>query len=90
MQGLENKTIKEIARECHSVDDILDLLKNLFRDTLQQVFEAELEEHLGYLKHDPAGSSIRNNISNNRLIRTRFGICFLLILTMFPVGLVIK
>jgi putative transposase len=39
-----------------------DKLKDLFKETLQQIFEAEMEEHLGYAKHDPAG----NNSGNSR------------------------
>ncbi|PHJ37270.1 hypothetical protein P378_17235 [Desulforamulus profundi] len=47
MQDLQDKTIKELAKDCRTVDDVHEMLKNLFKDTLQQIFEAEIEEHLG-------------------------------------------
>lgn len=28
------------------------MLKNLFCDTIQQLFEAEMDDHLGYAKHN--------------------------------------
>lgn len=45
MQTMQDKTIKELAKECHTVEDIQKMLKVLFKDTLQQIFEAEIEEH---------------------------------------------
>ncbi len=51
MQNTMDKTIKELARECKTVEDVHTMLKNLFKDTLQQIFEAEMDEHLGYKKH---------------------------------------
>lgn len=75
MQDLNNKTIKDLARECQSVDDILTMMKRLFQETLQLVFEAEIEEYLGYSKHSPEG----NNSGNSRngyypkKIKTKFG-----------------
>ncbi|OPX83622.1 MAG: hypothetical protein A4E53_04570 [Pelotomaculum sp. PtaB.Bin104] len=44
MQDVQEKTIKELAKDCHTVDDVQEILKNLFKDTLQQIFEAEIEE----------------------------------------------
>lgn len=51
MQNMQEKTIKDLARECHTVEDIQEMLKKLFKDTLQQIFETEMDEHLGYKKH---------------------------------------
>jgi len=45
------------------MDDIHEKLKELFKEALQQILEAEMEEHLGYPKHDPAG----NNSGNSRV-----------------------
>lgn len=50
MQQAENKTIKELARECETVDDVHNMLKDLFKDTLQQIFEAEMDEPSGVQK----------------------------------------
>lgn len=35
MQDAKDKTIKELARDCRTVDDVHILLRDLFRDTLQ-------------------------------------------------------
>jgi len=51
MENMQDKTIKELARSCQTVEDVQNLLKSLFKDTLQTIFEAELETHLGYEKH---------------------------------------
>lgn len=75
MQTMQEKTIKELAKECHTVEDIQKMLKDLFKDTLQQIFEAEIEEHLGYKKHSIEGNNTGNsrNGYNKKTIQTRFG-----------------
>lgn len=55
MQDLQDKTIKELVKECETVEDVHNMLMNLFKDTLQQIFEAEMDEHLGYQKHSLDG-----------------------------------
>jgi len=76
MQNLKDKTIKELARECSTVDEVHELLKNLFKDMLQEIFEAEMEAHLGYKKHSVEGNNSgnsRNGYSKPKTIQTRFG-----------------
>ena len=66
---------KELAKDCRSTDDIQQKLKELFKETLQQIFEAEMDEHLGYEKHDPAGNNSGNsrNGYSKKTVKTRFG-----------------
>jgi putative transposase len=66
---------KELAKDCRSMDDIHEKLKELFKETLQQIFEAEMDEHLGYEKHDPAGNNSGNNRNgySKKTVKTRFG-----------------
>lgn len=75
MQNFENKTLREIASECKSVDEILDIMKGLFRETLQLVLEAEIEDHLGYTKHSASGINTGNSRNGYRkkTLRTKFG-----------------
>ena len=54
--------VKALAQQCESPADITGLLKELFGGTLEQMLEAELDLHLGYDKHSPAG----NNSGNSR------------------------
>lgn len=75
MQNTMDKTIKELARECETVEDVHNMLKNLFKDTLQQIFEAEMDEHLGYKKHSPEGNNTGNsrNGYSKKTIQTKLG-----------------
>jgi transposase-like protein len=75
MQDLQDKTIKELARECETVEDVHNMLKNLFKDTLQQIFEAEMDEHLGYQKHSLKGNNTGNsrNGYSRKTIQTKLG-----------------
>jgi transposase-like protein len=74
-ENMKDKTIKELARSCRTVDDVYEMLKNLFKDTIQEIFEAEMDEHLGYPKHSPLGDNSGNsrNGYSTKTIKTRFG-----------------
>jgi len=39
---------RKVAKECKTVNDVHNMLKELFKGTLQEILEAEIEEHLGY------------------------------------------
>lgn len=48
--------------------------RDLFKDTLQGIFEAEMEEHLGYKKHGIDGNNSGNsrNGYSEKTIKSRF------------------
>ncbi len=52
----------ELARllmeECHSTGDIQKKLKRFFAGTIEQMLEAEMDEHLGYEKNSIAGNIV--------------------------------
>ncbi|GAB4270740.1 MAG: hypothetical protein Kow00111_24010 [Thermincola ferriacetica] len=50
------------------------MLRDLFKDTLQGIFEAEMEEHLGYKKHGIDGNNSGNsrNGYSEKTIKSRF------------------
>jgi len=75
MQNERQKLVKELAKECTTVDDVHEKIRDLFKDTLQEIFEAEMEEHLGYQKHDNAGDNSGNsrNGYSKKTIKSRFG-----------------
>lgn len=75
MQSAQKEALKELAKECHSVEDIQEKLRELFKETLQQVFEAEMDDHLGYKKHDNTGDKIGNsrNGYSSKTIKSRYG-----------------
>jgi len=61
-----NETAKQLvsvlSEECRSLGDVQEMLKNLFKGTIEAMLEGEMEEHLGYEKHSIAG----NNTGNSR------------------------
>jgi transposase-like protein len=50
-------------------------VKDLFRDTIQQLFEAEMDAHLGYAKHSSDGDHTGNsrNGYSKKTLKTKFG-----------------
>ena len=62
MQKETRSVAKELAKGCQTIDDVHGKLKVLFKETLQEISEAEIDEHLGYEKNSPAG----NNTGNSR------------------------
>ena len=61
-----NETAKQLvsllSEECRSLGDVQDMLKNLFKGTIETMLEGEMDEHLGYEKHSIVG----NNSGNSR------------------------
>lgn len=64
-----------LSDECDSMQDVHDLLKELFKGTIEQMLEAEMDEHLGYDKHSPLGDLSGNsrNGYNKKTIQTQMG-----------------
>ncbi len=62
---ISNELIDQLLQDCHSPQELLGesgLLKQLTKRLAERVLQAEMEIHLGYAKHDPAG----NNSGNSR------------------------
>lgn len=61
--------------EIKSVDDVQTALKELFGKTLQTMLEAEMDNHLGYQKHDDKnkGTSNRRNGHSTKNVRSDYG-----------------
>lgn len=75
MQDINTVTIKDLARDCKSIGDIQEKLKSIFKDTIEVALEAELDESLGYGKHDPRGNNSGNsrNGTSPKTLKTRMG-----------------
>ncbi len=54
--------VNHLMQDCQSTGDIQAKLKRLFAGTIEQILEAEMEEHLGYEKNAIEG----NNSGNSR------------------------
>ena len=75
MQNASQELARVLSQECHSVEDVHRMLKNLFKGTLEEMLEAEMEEHLGYEKHSNEGDHTGNsrNGYNSKRIQSEFG-----------------
>ena len=58
----EMELVKLLMADCQTTGDIQAKLKRLFAGTIEQMLEAEMDEHLGYEKNSVAG----NNSGNSR------------------------
>jgi putative transposase len=75
MQSVQMQLAKELAKECRTVEDIHNKLKDLFKDSLQQILEAEMADHLGYDKHSLDGDNTGNsrNGYSKKTIKSKYG-----------------
>ena len=58
----EMELVKQLMADCQTTGDIQAKLKKRFAGTIEQMLEAEMDEHLGYEKNSVAG----NNSGNSR------------------------
>lgn len=73
----EMELVKLIMAECESTGNIQAKLKRLFAGTIEQMLEAEMDEHLGYEKHSAAGNNSGNsrNGYGKKTISSDYGEC---------------
>jgi len=71
----ERELVGLLMRDCQSTGDIQSKLKRLFAGTIEQMLEAEMEEHLGYEKHSILGNNTGNsrNGYNHKTIISDYG-----------------
>ena len=68
----EKELVHLLMSECETTGDIQEKLKRLFAGTIEQMLEAEMDEHLGYEKNCVAGNNSgnsRNGYGKKRIIR---------------------
>ena len=61
---------KELAKGMKTDADLNTVMRQLTKMTIETALEAEMDEHLGYVKHDPAGNgsgNSRNGTSRKRV-----------------------
>ena len=63
MSNMSKELLREYIKEQNftSPNEILNALKDMFRDVLQESLEAEMDEALGYGKYDSSSKSIDNS-----------------------------
>src|SRR5436309_9683221 len=76
--AIDKALIDQLLAEYKKPEDIIGedgLLKQLTKAILERALQAELSEHLGYEKHDPAGHNSGNsrNGSSRKKLKGNFG-----------------
>ena len=73
----EMELVQLLMSDCHTTGDIQAKLKRLFAGTIEQMLEAEMDEHLGYEKNDVAGNNSGNsrNGYGKKTITSEYGEC---------------
>ncbi|MDD4429754.1 MAG: IS256 family transposase [Paludibacter sp.] len=71
----EQELVGLLMQDCKSTGDIQSRLKRLFAGTIEQMLEAEMDEHLGYEKHSNEGDRSGNsrNGYNHKTIISDYG-----------------
>ena len=75
MQDVRDRLAQEVAKECKTVEDVHNTLKDLFKRTIQEILESEMNEHLGYQKSSILGNNSGNsrNGYSKKTIQTNLG-----------------
>ena len=60
----EMELVQLLMADCETTGDVQAKLKKLFAGTIEQMLEAEMDEHLGYEKNSVLG----NNSGNSRMM----------------------
>src|ERR1035438_2130928 len=76
--AIENELLDKLLADYKKPEDILGengLLKQLTKALLERAMNAELREHLGFAKHDPAGYKSGNsrNGTTKKTLKGDFG-----------------
>lgn len=76
MEDRARELVVLLAEECDSLKDVQELLKDLFKGTIEQMLESEMDEHLGYDKHSALGNGSGNsrNGYNEKRIQSELGV----------------
>ena len=73
----KNEILKTLISEydAKTTKDVQEMLKDLFSSTIQEMLEAELDEHLGYEIYDNKNKATTNsrNGYRNKTVRSDFG-----------------
>jgi putative transposase len=77
MALMDKKQLQEFIKENNikTAGDIQNALKEMFKETLQEMLEAELDDDLGYAKHNDENRQTENrrNGHSKKTVRTPLG-----------------
>jgi len=66
---------EEVLQKFKTMEDYDDYFQKLYKQGIEAMLKAEMEEHLGYPKHDPAGKKTGNNRNgySGKTLKTNLG-----------------
>ena len=69
---ISTQQIKDLINEQKftSTKDIMDCMKNMFADVLEQTLQAEMDQHLGYEHAERRNDDAKKNYRNGSVKRT--------------------
>lgn len=77
MALMDKAQLKEFIKtnNIKTAEDIQTALRDMFKDALQEMLEAELDADLGYVKHDDASKKAgnRRNGHSRKTVLSEFG-----------------
>ena len=59
--------------DIETADDIQDALKDLLSGTIQEMLEAEMDDHLGYAKYKSSSENNFRNGTKSKRVRSKYG-----------------
>lgn len=59
--------------DIETADDIQDALKDLLSGTIQEMLEAEMDDHLGYAKYERSAENNSRNGTKSKRVRSKYG-----------------
>src|SRR5690554_7118922 len=66
--------VTKLAKGLKSEADLSDLTQQLMKMTVEAALGAELDDHLGYDKHDPAGRDRKSTRLNSSHVRISYAV----------------
>lgn len=75
MHAKKVELVEILSQECSSLEDVHELLKSLFKGTIEKMLETEMDVYLGYVKNSIEGINSGNsrNGYNRKTIQTQLG-----------------
>jgi len=72
---ISDELIDEMLKQGRTAEDVSALLKQFTKAVLERALQGEMTEHLGYAKHDPAGTNSGNsrNGVTRKMLKGDFG-----------------
>jgi len=75
MSSVSKDLIRQMVKEEQfgSTKEIMEAIKGMFKDVLQEAMEAELDEQLGYERYEKSEVSNRRNGHSKKTVKSEFG-----------------